>query len=59
MISEFGRFLEEQNKQNAAIEIYEKGIKQLKSIDILNEREKWWLSSLEDDFKELNKKSSH
>lgn len=59
VISEFGHFLEEQNKQNAAIEIYEKVIKKLKSIDVLNESEKWWLSSLEEDFKQLCKKGSH
>jgi tetratricopeptide (TPR) repeat protein len=59
VISEYGRFLEGQNKQNAAIEIYEKGIRQLKSLEVLNENEKWWLSSLENDFKQLLKKGSH
>lgn len=57
-ISEFGHFLEEQNKQTAAIEIYEKGIKQIKSLAVLTEKEKWWLSSLEGDLMRLSEQEN-
>jgi tetratricopeptide (TPR) repeat protein len=54
--TEFGFFLAQQGKQDRAIEIYEKGIKHLNSLESLDERQKWYLSFIEDSLMELQKR---
>jgi tetratricopeptide (TPR) repeat protein len=53
-ISEFASFLVDQKKNNEAAEVFELGIRNLKNMECLNEKQIWWLNMFQSELNKLN-----
>ncbi len=57
--SEFGCFLDSVNEDQKAVEVYKKGIENLKALIVLDQKQQWWLNSLESNLERIEEKNRY